>query len=77
MSALAVITPGLSGAELEFVVNEAAIRAVRRVTDQLQKRDDLDVSKVTPVVLPEDFEASVRDFFATRRKKVDFMSLFK
>lgn len=40
LSAVATVTPGLCGAELEFIVNEAAIRAVRRVSAQLQKQQE-------------------------------------
>merc|ERR1711966_74754 len=48
LSAVAAVTTGLSGAELEFIVNEAAIRAVRRVSARL--RDGVDMNQVTPQV---------------------------
>lgn len=64
LSAVAAVTDGLSGAELEFIVNEAAIRAVRRVSAAI--RDDRDPGN--PQVGPEDFESSVSNFFDTRRK---------
>lgn len=66
LSAVASATPGLSGAELEFIVNEAAIRAVRRVTAAL--RAGKDASTIIPNVDAEDFESSVASFFESRRK---------
>ena len=64
LSAVAAVTDGLSGAELEFIVNEAAIRAVRRVSAAIREDRDPGNSQVGP----EDFESSVRNFFDTRRK---------
>lgn len=64
LSAVAAITGGLSGAELEFIVNEAAIRAVRRVSASLRQGTD----PGTPHVDAKDFEASVANFFETRKK---------
>jgi len=66
LSAVASATPGLSGAELEFIVNEAAIRAIRRVSADI--REGKDASQIIPNVDPEDFENSVMSFFQTRRK---------
>jgi len=67
LSAIASATVGLSGAELEFIVNEAAIRAVRRVSAAL--RDDAtDPSTVTPSVQSSDFEESLKNFFTTRKR---------
>jgi SpoVK/Ycf46/Vps4 family AAA+-type ATPase len=67
LSALAAVTDGLSGAELEFLVNEAAIRAVRRVSAALQQgTSSLDI---VPHVESADFESSLASFFATRRSK--------
>jgi SpoVK/Ycf46/Vps4 family AAA+-type ATPase len=57
----------LSGAELEFIVNEAAIRAVRRVSAELQQ--GMDPAKIVPTVEAIDFEESVKNFFQTRRTK--------
>mmetsp|Transcript_21673 Transcript_21673/g.60164 ORF Transcript_21673/g.60164 Transcript_21673/m.60164 type:complete len:766 (+) Transcript_21673:138-2435(+) len=83
LSAIAAITNGLSGAELEFIVNEAAIRAVRRVTAELRTSanglttkitvagrdgDTVTEKKIVPHVEPIDFEESVQNFFQTRRK---------
>lgn len=65
LSAVAAVTSGLSGAELEFLVNEAAIRAVRRVSSALREGD----VRVTPHVLAEDFEASLQNYFETRKPK--------
>lgn len=65
ISAVAAITRDLSGAELEFIVNEAAIRAVRRVGALM--RAGKDVSQIAPRITPEDFEASVENFFTTRK----------
>ena len=64
LSAVAAVTDGLSGAELEFIVNEAAIRAVRRVSAAIRE----DRNPGNPQVGPEDFESSVKNFFDTRRK---------
>ena len=78
LSAIAAVTEGLSGAELEFVVNEAAIRAVRRVSAAIREGKNPTNSHVGP----EDFESSVTNFFATRRKNGPsagdvFKSVFK
>lgn len=67
LSAVASATPGLSGAELEFIVNEAAIRAVRRVSAELQQ--GVDPSHIVPTVEAIDFEESVKNFNQTRRNK--------
>ena len=66
LSAVAAVTDGLSGAELEYVVNEAAIRAVRRVSAQLNK--GIDKADIDNTVYPQDFEASVDAFFESRDK---------
>lgn len=66
LSAVAALTSGFSGAELEYLVNEAAIRAVRRVSSALREGK---VTGVTPHVLAEDFEASIGNFYATRKGK--------
>mmetsp|Transcript_10332 Transcript_10332/g.13078 ORF Transcript_10332/g.13078 Transcript_10332/m.13078 type:complete len:654 (-) Transcript_10332:56-2017(-) len=66
LSAIAAITIGLSGAELEFIVNEAAIRAVRRVSSALQQ--GVDPNNIgSPHVNSQDFELSVKSFYDTRR----------
>ena len=65
LSAVAAVTIGLSGAELEFIVNEAAIRAVRRVSSKLQEGKD--PKSITPQVTPQDFELSVKDFYQQRK----------
>lgn len=67
LSAIAAVTGGFSGAELEFLVNEAAIRAVRRVSYSLRQGES--DSGITPHVCAEDFEESLENFFATRRPK--------
>lgn len=66
LSAVAAVTEGLSGAELEFVVNEAAIRAVRRVSAALTEGPS--TKDIVPHVEAADFEASVASFYGTRRK---------
>ena len=66
LSAIAALTSGFSGAELEYLVNEAAIRAVRRVSSALREGN---VVGVIPHVLAEDFESSLGNFFATRKSK--------
>jgi cell division protease FtsH len=72
LSAIASITPGLSGAELEFIVNEAAIRAVRRVSAAL--REGIEPKDImSPHVNAKDFEDSVKSFFDTRKPKNDFL----
>ncbi|EED89928.1 ftsh-like protein [Thalassiosira pseudonana CCMP1335] len=70
LSAVAVVTKGLCGADLEYIVNEAAIRAVRRVSSKLRAGED--PKSITPTVSSEDFENSVIDFFQTRRPKGNF-----
>jgi len=65
LSAVAAVTSGLSGAELEFIVNEAAIRAVRRVSKDL--RGGMDLSRITPRVETSDFEESVQNYYSTRK----------
>jgi len=65
LSAVAAVTEGLSGAELEFIVNEAAIRAVRRVSKRL--REGMDASRIVPQVLAEDFEGSVQNYYDSRK----------
>ena len=65
LSAVAAVTSGCCGAELEFIVNEAAIRAVRRVSARL--RDGVDMNQVTPQVTADDFEQSVKNFYDTRK----------
>lgn len=65
LSAIAAVTDGFSGAELEYLVNEAAIRAVRRVSAAL--RDGTGASDITPHVDALDFEASLSAFYETRR----------
>ena len=67
LSAVAAVTSGLSGAELEMIVNEAAIRAVRRVSKQLD--DGVDKQAIDATVYPHDFEASVESFFESRHEE--------
>jgi len=67
LSAVAAVTKGMCGADLEFIVNEAAIRAVRRVTAKLRSGED--PKGITPTVSSEDFENSVVDFYETRKPK--------
>ena len=66
LSAVAAVTDGLSGAELELIVNEAAIRAVRRVSSQLSQGIESD--QIDNSVYPQDFEESVETFFQNRHK---------
>jgi len=66
LSALAAITQGLSGAELEYIVNEAAIRAVRRISSALRDGANLD-SISSPAVDTFDFEESLKNFYETRK----------
>merc|ERR1712238_581520 len=73
LSAVAALTTGFSGAELEFMVNESAIRAVRRVSNSLREGD----SQVTPHVNAEDFEESLQNFFNTRRPKGGINDVWK
>eukprot|EP00547_Thalassionema_nitzschioides_P001987 CAMPEP_0194204050 /NCGR_PEP_ID=MMETSP0156-20130528/3674_1 /TAXON_ID=33649 /ORGANISM="Thalassionema nitzschioides, Strain L26-B" /LENGTH=589 /DNA_ID=CAMNT_0038929955 /DNA_START=54 /DNA_END=1823 /DNA_ORIENTATION=- len=69
LSAVASATTGLSGAELEFIVNEAAIRAVRRVSAALRD-DGVDPKAISASVCADDFVRSVRDFFVNRKRSV-------
>ncbi len=66
LSALASLTAGLSGAELEFIVNEAAIRAVRRVSAALREGNEPSQIK-SPHVNALDFEQSLKSYFETRK----------
>lgn len=75
LSALAALTDGFSGAELEFLVNEAAIRAVRRVSSALREGSHAD--DITPQVEAGDFEASLINFFQTRKPKNLWQNVFK
>ena len=68
LSAIAAVTDGWSGAELEFLVNEAAIRAVRRVSSALQ-RGTTPIGDIVPHVEARDFEESLRSFYETRKPK--------
>ncbi|EJK75979.1 hypothetical protein THAOC_02286 [Thalassiosira oceanica] len=74
LSAVAAVTNGLCGADLEFIVNEAAIRAVRRVSSKLREGED--PSRITPTVAAEDFESSVKDFFDTRKPRANVGEFF-
>ena len=66
LSALAALTSGLSGAELEFIVNEAAIRAVRRVSAALREGKEPNEIE-SPHVNAMDFEQSLKSFFESRK----------
>ena len=84
LSVVAALTEGLSGAELESLVNEAAIRAVRRVTAEMAQQqqsqqqqqqvigDSTTTTTTPPVIVPRvqasDFDESIENFFATRRQ---------
>lgn len=67
LAAISVMTEGFSGAELEFLVNEAAIRAVRRVSSALAQNQH--ANDIVPHVEAEDFEASLANFYETRKSK--------
>ena len=67
LSAVAAVTRGLCGADLEFIVNEAAIRAVRRVSAKLRSGED--PKNITPCVSAIDFENSVVNFYEMRKPK--------
>ena len=67
LSVVAAVTDVFSGADLEHIVNEAAIRAVRCVSRQLNSGTDK--KEVDTTVYPEDFEASIISFFQSRREK--------
>lgn len=69
LSAVAAVTQGLAGAELECIVNEAAIRAVRRVSAKLREDPNVDPSTIDSAVNAMDFEDSVRNFYDTRRPR--------
>ena len=75
LGAIAAVTDGFSGAELEFLVNEAAIRAVRRVSSAL--RQGVGTADITPHVGAEDFEASLVSFYETRRPKSGVSEIWK
>lgn len=67
LSAIAAVSDGFSGAELEFLVNEAAIRAVRRVSSALQQ--GISTTDIVPHVEARDFEDSLKSFYETRKPK--------
>lgn len=69
LSAVAAATDGLSGAELELIVNEAAIFAVRRVSAQLKDASNGSEHIIDSTVYPHDFEASVKNFFISRGRE--------
>jgi ATP-dependent 26S proteasome regulatory subunit len=69
LSAIAAVTDGLSGAELEYIVNEAAIRAVRRVSRALQQNNNISNTDIIPHVNAMDFEDSIKCFYETRKPK--------
>jgi ATP-dependent Zn protease len=73
LSAIAAVTGGFSGAELEYLVNEAAIRAVRRVSAALREGR----TQITPHVRATDFEESLDSFFASRRPKGSMNDIWK
>ena len=73
LSAVAAVTSGFSGAELEFLVNEAAIRAVRRVSTALREGEE----HVTPHVNAHDFEDSLASFHETRTPQGRVNSMWK
>mmetsp|Transcript_35067 Transcript_35067/g.84905 ORF Transcript_35067/g.84905 Transcript_35067/m.84905 type:complete len:568 (-) Transcript_35067:3219-4922(-) len=73
LSAVAASTSGFSGAELEFLVNEAAIRAVRRVSAALREGN----MNVSSHVLAEDFENSLGSFWNSRKPKSDVSKAWK
>jgi len=73
LSAVAASTSGFSGAELEFLVNEAAIRAVRRVSASLREGN----MNVSSHVLAEDFESSLRSFLTSRKPESDVSRAWK
>ena len=75
LSAIAAVTDGFSGAELEFLVNEAAIRAVRRVSSAL--REGAKADDITPHVEAADFEASLLNFYETRKPKGGVSEVWK
>jgi cell division protease FtsH len=74
LSAIAAVTDGFSGAELEFLVNEAAIRAVRRVSAAL--RQGAGTNDIVPHVEASDFEQALVSFYETRKKKNPWKSVF-
>jgi len=67
LSIVAFATAGCSGAELEFIVNEAAIRAVRRVSAALRD-SNIDPVTIVPTVRAQDFEESVRAYYTSRKR---------
>ncbi|KAL7452686.1 hypothetical protein ACHAWC_004406 [Mediolabrus comicus] len=69
LNAVAAVTEGCSGADLEQIVNEAAIRTARRVSVHL--KDGVPTTEVDVSILPEDIEESIKSFFQARTKKRD------
>jgi ATP-dependent 26S proteasome regulatory subunit len=67
LNAVAAVTEGCSGADLEQIVNEAAIRTARRVSVHL--KDGVPTTEVDVSILPEDIEESIKSFFQARSEK--------
>ena len=68
LSAIAGVTGRLSGAELEFIVNEGAIRVVRRVSAAL-RQGNVDASQICSTVQATSF--------VTRKPKSGMADSFK
>lgn len=65
LAALAAIAQGCSGADLALLCNEAALRAVRRVTTAIRENRE-----TITHVCAEDFEGAWADFAASRKPKL-------
>ena len=61
LSVLANLTPNMSGAEIEGIVNEAAIRAVQRARRAA-------AGEFKREVIMEDFEDAVKEFYSSRMR---------
>ena len=69
-SALGEMTKGCSGAEIESIVNEAAIRAVRRFENEKRTGGNFDGQPNRQMVTMDDFVDAASNFYATRKKGV-------
>ncbi|EJK58688.1 hypothetical protein THAOC_21166 [Thalassiosira oceanica] len=67
LQAVAAATEGLSGSDLEVIINEAAIRAARRVSIQLNAG-----LEVNTKIYQEDVQDSLTSFFQSRRLQPKF-----
>ena len=67
LQAVVAETEGFSGSDLEMIINEAAIRAARRVSIQLNAGLEADTK-----IYQKDVQDSLTSFFESRRFRHEF-----